>query len=39
MDLVMNEKSKRITEMVKYLQTKYGDCNILLKDHIYFHGR
>jgi hypothetical protein len=33
MDLVMNEKSKRITEMVKYLQTKYGDCNILLKDH------
>ena len=29
----MNGKSKRITDIVKYLQTKYGAGNILLKDH------
>ncbi len=29
----MNDKSKRITDIVKYLQTKYGVSNILLKDH------
>jgi hypothetical protein len=33
MDLMMNEKSKRISDIVKYLQTKYGVSNILLKDH------
>ena len=29
----MNEKSKKITDIIKYLQTKYGVSNILLKDH------
>jgi hypothetical protein len=29
----MNEKNERIIDIVKYLQTKYGTNNILVKDH------